>query len=326
MQLIEGEPLFAPAVLNRWHEDMSNIQRRLSRESTNHPLDTNLASGGLGPLLGMLPNANYDGVPQYADPPLPWTPTPLLVPAEPRVENAGNIMARTFVDAHAQDWCDVLHEDGDDEFSLNALRDRCIEATEAGDGDVACGICDKFASWWLWPSSDGEHRAEDAPVCERLAGASSQVVSTEELALEYVDQIGLASDLYGVELLSGANPAEAWCGREAVLFTAVPRDPVCENLEEHVRCVFFHVGRISAEGYFHEPSLELDLYVMYRGERYAIGSGIPVGGGDHVFEVYRGGVLMQSKSVSIDSATCDFCPQIACTCPLECPECVSGTC
>lgn len=126
---IFGARLIDAAIVDRWNEDMAGIQDFLQFGARTDPFGTTLAQGALGTLLSMSPNAAYSGVADYTDPPLPWVPEPLLVPSEPRVENAGNIMSRTFVDAHAQDWCDVLHEDGDDEFALKALRDRCIATT-----------------------------------------------------------------------------------------------------------------------------------------------------------------------------------------------------
>jgi hypothetical protein len=109
----------------------------------------------------------------YADPPLPWQPTATSIPLAPRVENAGNIMARTFVDAHAQDWCEVLHEDGDDEFSLAHLRGRCTDANEEGDGEVACGICERFATWMVSdpePADGANLDLAEPPLCVLLTG------------------------------------------------------------------------------------------------------------------------------------------------------------
>jgi hypothetical protein len=172
----------------------------------------------------------------------------LLVPAEPRVENAGNIMARTFVDAHAQDWCDVLHEDGDDEFSLSALRDRCINLTKQGDpaADVACGVCAKFVLWHLWPSTDGEHRAEDAPVCEQLAGPASATIRAQS-SRELMDAHFSSGNAI---LLAGGSLDGLWCGFGEPMVAFLPPDvpePLCTGSEQTTP-VDIAIGRLTVAG------------------------------------------------------------------------------
>jgi hypothetical protein len=54
---------FAPSILPQWHEDMAAIRNRLATRVRLDALGTTLSDGGLGPLLGMEPNASYAGVP-----------------------------------------------------------------------------------------------------------------------------------------------------------------------------------------------------------------------------------------------------------------------
>ena len=97
------------------------------------------------------------------------------VALEPRVEGAGNLLARTFVDAHAADWCEAF-ADGAVEASLPALRASVEGAPNAAREAVACEICTQFAGWHLWPSTALDYLPDDAPVCERLAGPSASTV------------------------------------------------------------------------------------------------------------------------------------------------------
>ena len=207
VKVIEGEPLFAPDVLSRWHEDMGRIQTTLSIRSARAPSDTDVADGRLGPLLNLQPNAAYEGVPAYADPPLPWRPELTSVPLTPTIENAGNILARTFFAAHADDWCAVLHPAGDDEFSIAHLRDRCITAS-ANEEAVACGICADAARLFV-VDPDG---LTDAPVCDRLGSPDQRIEfradvgeSTAALAARYCETGSLVLEGLAAESVEGCE-------------------------------------------------------------------------------------------------------------------------
>lgn len=165
----------AASLRARWADDMSDLRNALNFSSALDPDGVSLADGGLPPLLGMLPNGAYSiDAADYFDPPVPWAPTAIELPLEPTVDNAANILARTFVDAHAVEWCGVLHRQGDDEFALDHLRDRCRDARAADDdvADVACDICSRFAAWFVYdPATSFDPALADDPVCTVLRGA-----------------------------------------------------------------------------------------------------------------------------------------------------------
>ena len=172
--------LLAPSVMKHWHEDMSRIQGRLAVGASRAAGGTSRANGTLGPLLGMEPNGFYADRPatsSYADPPLPWTPSATDLPLPPTVENAANILARTFVDAHVQDWCGVLHKEGEDEFALNHLRDRCagLRGTDDEDAEVACDVCSGFAEWFVFdaePDVAANPALAEPPICTVIVDAA----------------------------------------------------------------------------------------------------------------------------------------------------------
>jgi len=143
-------------ITDRWNEDMGGIQDALRFTVRSDPDSSTLANGAMGPLLGMRPNAAYLGVPSYTDPPLPWRPSLMVVPPEPRVEAAADLLSRTFVEAHADDWCAVLSVDGQDEFSVDWLRRRCSALTiqDDPDADVACSVCTRMAEWFVVAQPD----------------------------------------------------------------------------------------------------------------------------------------------------------------------------
>jgi hypothetical protein len=164
--------LIPESVHTRWHDDMLRIQSVLSVGATEDPALTDLADGELGPLLGMEPNAIYEekaARSSYADPPLPWTPTPTDQPLPSTVANAANILSRTFRDAHVEDWCAVLHENGDDEFSLTKLREVCT--AKPGTADAVCAVCASFAEWMVFdPDPDAANPTlAQPPICTILA-------------------------------------------------------------------------------------------------------------------------------------------------------------
>lgn len=145
-----GRSFVDRSVENRWQVDMASLNTALVMGARLDPEGTGLASGEMGPLLGMQPNSAYDASDlSYRDPAPPYEVAAIDVSLEPLQQNAGNILARTFVDAHAKDWCDVLHEEGDDEFSINRMKERCQnESLDDEARETACGICTKFASWF----------------------------------------------------------------------------------------------------------------------------------------------------------------------------------
>ena len=169
--------LIPRSVRTRWHNDMARIQGVLSVGATDDPGLTDLADGDLGPLLGMEPNAFYAekaARSSYADPALPWTPTAVDTELPSTVANAANILVRTFRDAHVEDWCGVLHEDGTDEFSLSEMRRSCLDLKAQGaDAEVACGVCASFAEWMVFdptPDVAANPGLAEPSICTVLAG------------------------------------------------------------------------------------------------------------------------------------------------------------
>jgi hypothetical protein len=104
---IVDDELIASEIVGRWQEDMRGIQNVLLTTVQVSPEGTDLAEGSFDSLLDMKPNAQYLNIPSYADPPLPWEPTLATLPLTPTIENAANILVRTFSDAHVADWCRV---------------------------------------------------------------------------------------------------------------------------------------------------------------------------------------------------------------------------
>jgi hypothetical protein len=211
-----------------WAEDMRTIRGVINRSFALDPAGTSLADGGLPSLLGMRPNGAYDiGEATYFDPPLPWTPTATPVPLEPLVENAGNILARTFVDAHASDWCAA--------FAANSLEASLLDLREAAEvargterEGIACNVCTQFAAWHLWPSAEQAFEDADAPLC-RLLGSSAAVIQAltpEDLAFSQTFSVD--------DVVAGdASLAELWCGCPGAIVIVRPNSgSVCADSDQ----------------------------------------------------------------------------------------------
>ncbi len=203
------------SVRTRWHEDMRRIQGFLAFSAPLDPKGINLANGELGPLLGMETNGFYEekaARSPYADPPLPWTPTPTDQPLPSTVANAANILSRTFREAHVEDWCGVLHEDGDDEFSLTKLRDTCTDvAAQGGAADAVCAVCASFAEWMVFdPDGAASPAVSGPPICNILANNPGIMVTS---APGDFDRAALATRWCHEEPLPGIGPvAPVWRG------------------------------------------------------------------------------------------------------------------
>ena len=270
--------LIPRSVRTRWHNDMARIQQRLSTRASIDSGGVNLADGGLGPLLGMETNGFYEekaARSPYADPPLPWTPTPTDQPLPSTVANAANILSRTFRDAHVEDWCAVLHENGDDEFSLTKLREVCT--AQPGTADAVCAVCASFAEWMVFdpdPDVAANPTLAQPPICTILAGTPGiQAKSVEgdfdraALAKRWcetktitlsdsqtsgdicndldTDTVSASVGVSGSDLPSGewflAVEAESASAVETFEYDRLCGDPVpdntCTNVFENERCV-----------------------------------------------------------------------------------------
>jgi hypothetical protein len=179
---LQGGAVFYPAITRRWNEDMRRIQGLILISAVMDPQGTGLAEGGMGPLLGMQPNGQYPGTPPYFDPVGSWVPTARAAPVQPVVANAGDILARTFAEAHAADWCEAMTASGTGEFSLERLQARCQEqGLPPADRTLACDVCTTFAARHLVSKAPGT-RLGSTSTCGALAPASVAVETNLDAA------------------------------------------------------------------------------------------------------------------------------------------------
>lgn len=165
-----------PVLSKRLQADLWSLGTRLAVYASRRPRGVEMATFELGTLLGMKRNGAYaDKPPPYLDPPLPWLPAP--APARASASDAGNIIARTFVDAHAGDWCDTWVEGGG-ELDLETLRARAQDRElDPAVRDVACEICTQFASRALRVGDPMDRAPSPArePACAFLAADPQRV-------------------------------------------------------------------------------------------------------------------------------------------------------
>jgi hypothetical protein len=144
-------------------------------------LDTDLASGGLPPILGIAPNSTFlRGGPSelpasYADPFLPWE----LNQPDLDLEERTRALNLTFLDAHAADRCLEMEESQLVEYRSLA------EAAVGGDADVeaaACGQCEQMAFAHLRFGQPGNHDPRREALCAFVVGNAAFVFTEEDPA------------------------------------------------------------------------------------------------------------------------------------------------
>ncbi|MGH0036517.1 MAG: hypothetical protein ACQGVK_15935 [Myxococcota bacterium] len=158
----------------RYGRQMTVLASRLALRAHRDPEGTDLASGGMGALVGVEPNSAYvppsGPLAPYLDPPLPWDPGAGI--AKPGVglppeSDRGVRLARLFHRAHAIEWCEAV---GD----VEDLARRVDDLKEAGAIDeeiaTACEICSEFVARHLRVGSDaGDYDTDREPLCALVA-------------------------------------------------------------------------------------------------------------------------------------------------------------
>lgn len=177
--------------------DLILLSASLEFHAKLDPFGTNMASGGIGPLVDIEPNGAYLTSPPapYVDPPLPWAPSPLTTTTAP-----GAALARTFHRGHAAEWCAAFIADA---AALDAMRDRVttldgdIAAAVAGSPthqgliatrDAQCAMCSEFTGRHLrFGTGPSSYDTAREPLCTLLNRASpvtyGQGASLAEAAL-----------------------------------------------------------------------------------------------------------------------------------------------
>jgi len=199
-------------------------------QAAGHPDATDLASGGLGTLLGIDRNATYVQQPlaPYVDPPLPWPGS--NTGANDAAAHALAI-ARTFHAAHATDWCNRFHAGAPDGTDLELLRSHVHVLKDSGIGgedlDAACAACQTFVSRRLRVGkNEGDYDTAREPLCHFLAD--------DPASAQYVYQPGTGIDT--VEALAGVY---CGCAVSCLAPVAVPIHTSFEHFTAGPGAVFF---------------------------------------------------------------------------------------
>ena len=165
--------------------DLILLSATLEFHAKTDPFGTNMASGGIGSLVGIEPNGAYITSPPapYVDPALPWAPSPRTATTAPVAA-----LARTFHRGHAAEWCAAFI---DDAAALDVMRDRvttldgAIAAEAPGSpthqGLVAaraaqCAMCGEFTGRHLrLGTGPTSYQTAREPLCTLLNPASPVV-------------------------------------------------------------------------------------------------------------------------------------------------------
>lgn len=217
VKLITGSLVASPSL----QFDLARMQAVLAIKAVVDPHGTDMASGGLGPLLGIPPNGAYNKVGAYIDPMLPWPATTVSLGGHDEE------LARQFHVSHAKDWCGVFGP-GNPDYDLDALKGR-VASTSGQEQGVACSICAEFTERALRIGDQSTYVPSDAiePVCGLVADMPSLV------QYRYIADAGTATDRHDLALsycgcspLSGAGGTfnNAAAGQLQTLFFVRFRD------------------------------------------------------------------------------------------------------
>lgn len=160
--------LLSPLAAVTYQRELALLGEEIRARAKVAPLATDLANGGLRPLLGVQPNgaASYDHSPpaRYADP-VP----PFQVAFSGSDGDPANLLARAFHRAHATDWCAVTTTD-----DLESLRVPAgLDPGAAGD---RCRICVEIAGRHMRIGEDEEHYdGALEPLCHALVDQPAYV-------------------------------------------------------------------------------------------------------------------------------------------------------
>lgn len=181
--------------------DLIRIGTTLSIRKAQDPLAIDQAEGGMGPMLGILPNGQFDRLGSYIDPALPW-------PSASSPTSQELALLRAFHESHAREWCN-LFKAGDPENDLDKLRARASSATGAA-RDAACEVCTEFAERHLRVGDEATY--VPTPAEEPLCG----LIADQPGAVQYVyapAQRGAAVPRRQLaKSYCGCNPLEASVG------------------------------------------------------------------------------------------------------------------
>lgn len=165
--------------------DLVLLSARLEFHGKMDPFGTDMAAGGIGPLVGIEANPAYVTSPPapYLDPALPWSPAPRATDATPAAA-----LARTFHRGHAASWCAAFAAEP---AALEALRERVSTLTDAIEvatpgselhtglvkaKDAQCASCAEFAARHLRiGTGPDDFDATREPLCVAL-GSTAPVV------------------------------------------------------------------------------------------------------------------------------------------------------
>jgi WD40 repeat protein len=184
-----------PIINAQYDFDVARMVTRARLQASLHPDATNLASGGLPPLLGIEKNSAFVRQPlaTYVDPPLPW-------PGSSSVANDAATrslaLARTFHAAHATDWCNRFGTGAPDDLEGLRAHVHVLQAAGIGGEDLkaACRACTTFVARGLRVGTgENDYDQTREPLCRFIADDPD--------AVQYVYQEGQAGE--AIELLAG---------------------------------------------------------------------------------------------------------------------------
>lgn len=192
--------------------DLIEITAKLAFYGNFFPDDTDMASGGLPPLLGMKPNAQYaakDPLAGYVDPALPWRPD-----GDPK----SGALSRAFRRAHAKEWCEVLkpgHPDFDPQLLIDA-----VSATTRGSPahDAACERCvDLLGPHVRFGNGPEDYDRGLEPLCHYLAPDSTTFLYAVPERTDLERHLAATRAVCGCDPRRGAEPMP-----EGRIFQRVP--------------------------------------------------------------------------------------------------------
>lgn len=141
------------------------LSNRAFAAAESDPDGTSLATGGLGPFLGINPNSAYmpATLTPFADPALPWPS------GGGTTRDRSTVLARVFHQSHVQDWCAAMSPS-----MLTALRDRAASLRSP----AACQACVEIVARHVEPGTAAHPSsiAYDRSVCSRLTSGTAAVV------------------------------------------------------------------------------------------------------------------------------------------------------
>ncbi len=158
-----------------FRHDVGRLATQIAVEAFFNPDDTNLASGGLHPVIGVQHNGAYAAPPgdrpaSWTDPPLPWGIGGL--------DNDGQraeFLNLGFAEAHAADRCDTLSED-----DLYAYF-QAVWLAPGAERAARCGQCVQMVAPHFRFGSPDDHDLDREPLCHYTATDPAFVYSWDPM-------------------------------------------------------------------------------------------------------------------------------------------------